>query len=160
MIRNYKPGDLERVLAINDANQPEVGPLDEEKLTFLVSEGPLTRVVVSDGQVEGFLILLQEGSTYRSPNYGWFSERYSTFAYVDRIALTPAVRGSGWGVDFYEQAVQFARTKKKIVLAAEVNTVPPNPRSTRFHEKFGFVEIGRERPYGPDEEVAMLAYPI
>ena len=41
-------------------------------------------------------------------------------------------------------------------LAAEVNIEPPNPRSIRFHERFGFVEVGRLRPYDPDEEVALF----
>ncbi len=42
------------------------------------------------------------------------------------------------------------------MLAAEVNTEPPNPRSLRFHRRFGFIEVARFRPYGPDAEEAML----
>ena len=37
-IEEFTPADAEEVLAINAANQPEVGPMDEEKLHLLVAE--------------------------------------------------------------------------------------------------------------------------
>lgn len=157
MIRDYQPADAAAVLFVNAANQPEVGPMDAAKLELLLTEALLVRVVEIAGAVQGVLILLQEGGTYASPNYAWFGARYPTFAYVDRIALNPAARGSGWGVALYEEALACATAKNKAALVAEVNTIPDNPRSLRFHAKFGFHEVGRERPYGGDEEVAMLA---
>ncbi len=157
MIRDYQPADAQAVLAVNAANQPEVGPMDDAKLQLLLTEALLVRVVDIAGTVEGFMILLEEGGTYASPNYAWFCARYPTFAYVDRIALNPGARGGGWGLALYEEAVACARDNSKIALVAEVNTVPNNPRSLRFHTRFGFQEVGREQPYGGEEEVAMLA---
>lgn len=160
MIRSYSEGDRQAVLDINAANVPEVGTMDGAKFDLLLAEAVDVSVVDVDGQVVGFMILLGPGGTYGSPNYAWFSARYPEFVYVDRIALGEAARGQGWGPQLYERAAAATRTAGAPVLLAEVNTVPPNPRSLRFHEIFGFVEVGREQPYGGDEEVAMLACEI
>ena len=58
------------------------------------------------------------------------------------------------GQNFYRAAEAWAYGTGKSVLAAEVNTVPDNPASHRFHQAFGFVEVGRAKPYGGEEEVA------
>ena len=156
MIRAYRHGDADDVLALNEANVPEVGPMDRTKLDVLADAAALFAVVELDGSIEGALVVLEEGSSYGSPNYRWFSARHDIFAYVDRVMLSPAVRGMGWGVKLYDAGVGTARRLGKGVLTAEVNTEPPNPRSVRFHQAYGFVEVGRERPYGPQEEVAMF----
>ena len=41
-------------------------------------------------------------------------------------------------------------------MLAEVNTVPMNERSLRFHALAGFEEVARCHPYGSAEQVAML----
>ena len=156
MIRPYRPKDAHAVLALNAANVPEVGPLDGTKLALLESESVAFDVLDMDGSVEGALIVLADGGSYGSLNYRWFADRYPRFAYVDRIMLSPEQRGRGWGVELYRRAAAAASHHAKPILTAEVNTVPANPRSLRFHEQFGFVEVGRHKPYGPDEEVAML----
>lgn len=156
MIRPYRVADREAVLAINGANVPEVGEMDEAKLDLLISEAVSFLVVEVDGAVVGLMILLGPGGRYSSPNYRWFSERYDDFVYVDRIALSESARGSGWGPALYEQFEQVARDRNVVTLAAEVNTVPMNERSLRFHKIAGFDEVGRCQPYGGDEEVAML----
>ena len=46
---------------------------------------------------------------------------------------------------------------KKPVMLAEVNIVPPNPRSLRFHEIFGFDPVEQFEPTGSaDYRVVML----
>lgn len=160
MIRRFDGRDRAAVLAINASNVPEVGTMDDSKLDLLLAEAVDVSVVDVDGHVVGFMVLLGPGGDYASPNYAWFTERYDDFVYVDRIAIDEADRGQGWGPRFYERAVEIATVRSAPVLLAEVNTVPPNPRSLRFHEIFGFAEVGREQPYGGDEEVSMLACAI
>lgn len=157
MIRAYAPGDRAAVMALNEANVPEVGPMDEAKLDLLLAEAVSTTVAESEGTVIGFMILLGPGGRYASPNYRWFVERYERFLYVDRIAVAEEARGQGWGPALYTHFEQIAVERGDPVMLAEVNTVPPNPRSLRFHDIFGFAELARCRPYGGDEEVAMLA---
>lgn len=160
MITPYAPHDAEAVLAINSANVPEVGPMDRYKLDSLAAEAAWFPVVRDGEEVLGFAILLSEGATYASPNYKWFSGRHERFSYVDRIALGESARRRGFGGAVYREAIERARASGREVLCAEVNTLPPNPASLAFHERFGFKEVGRVRPYGPDEEVAMLECPI
>jgi predicted GNAT superfamily acetyltransferase len=156
MIRPYEAADRSAVLALNKANEPEVGPLNDAKLDLLIDEALSFLVVDVDGQVVGIMILLGPGGTYSSPNYRWFSERYENFVYVDRIALAESVRGQGWGPTLYARFEALARERGVATMAAEVNTVPLNERSLRFHDIAGFDEVGRCKPYGGDEEVAML----
>ena len=94
---------------------------------------------------------------YPSPNFGWFSERYDSFAYVDRVAVSEADRGAGWGPALYRDFEQWARDNQRPMLCAEVNVVPPNPRSLRFHEIFGFDQLEQFEPTGSDDyRVVML----
>ena len=158
MIRDATPDDHEPLLALNAANVPEVGTMDAARLDFFFEQAPYLKVVDLDGTVAGMLIGLTEATTdYPSKNYGWFRERYDSFAYIDRIAIGETARGQGWGPALYADFQEWAAANDRSRLLAEVNTEPPNQRSLRFHHIFGFVEVGRFRPYGPDEEVAMLA---
>lgn len=158
VIRPARRGDAEALLALNAANVPEVGAMDDTKLSLFLDRAPVVSVLEIGGDVAGMLVGLSERSTfYQSPNFRWFAERYASFAYVDRIALAPEARGGGWGPEFYRRFETFARLTGRPVVCAEVNTVPDNPRSHRFHQRFGFVEVGRAKPYGEEEEVAMYA---
>ncbi len=130
--------------------------MDGAKLKLLLSEAGLVQVVELEGSLEGVMIILEEGGRYLSPNYIYFCDRFERFAYVDRIALAPAARGGGWAQQLYANAEQWGRQNGKSHFACEVNTIPNNPRSLKFHETYGFSEIERRRPYGPDEEVVML----
>lgn len=156
-IRPYTASDAAAVLALNAANQPEVGPLDQTKLDSLVDDATLFLVLEDETthDIAGLLIVLTEGAAYTSPNYRWFAERYERFCYVDRIAIASSFTGQGWGSALYHAAVEAATSSGRDLLCAEVNTIPDNPASHRFHLGNGFVEVARTRPYSPDAEVAM-----
>ncbi len=156
MIREYRPPDREAVLALNEGNVPEVGPMDDTKLDLLIAEAMSILVVDLAEEIVGFMVVLGPDGTYASPNYRWFGERYEDFVYVDRIAIAAEARGQGWGPALYDRFEQVAVERGTTVMAAEVNTVPINERSLHFHQVAGFVEIARCQPYGGDEEVAML----
>ncbi len=160
MIRDYTSADADSVLALNESNIPEVGPMDRAKLALFETESPCFKVVEVEGSVAGMLIMLDETSNYPSPSYRWFRDRHDSFAYVDRIALGEAARGQGWGPALYEVATACGSDNGKPVLCAEVNTVPPNPRSMRFHEINGFVVVDHFQPYGGEETVAMVEKPL
>lgn len=155
-IRDVQPGDERALRALNAGNEPEVGPLDDDRLRLFAAAAIRFRVVVADGTVHGLFVGLAEGVDYASPNYRWFARRHSRFAYVDRIALSPPLRGSGAAHALYDEFESWARGSGRSVLCAEVNVVPPNPRSLRFHEARGFVVVDEVAPYGGDERVAMV----
>jgi predicted GNAT superfamily acetyltransferase len=155
-IRDVEPGD-ERVLrALNASNEPAVGPLDDHRLELFTSAATQFRVVVAGGTINGLFVGLAEGVAYTSPNYRWFSDRHDRFAYVDRIALSPELRGSGAADALYDGFEAWAAGSGRPVVCAEVNVVPPNPRSLRFHRRRGFAVVEEVAPYGGDERVAMV----
>ncbi len=155
-IRPYDAADEAAVRAVNAANVPEVGPLDDDRLALFAVDAARFDVVEAAGEVVGLLVGLVEGSSYASPNYRWFAQRHDRFAYVDRIALQPEARGIGAADALYDAIEADARAAGRPVLCAEVNVVPPNPRSLRFHERRGFEVVGEVAPYGADERVAMV----
>lgn len=155
MIRPAQTSDLDDMLALNQASVPEVGPLDRARIAELVAGSPWSAVVDLDGNVAGLLIGLVHGADYASPNYQWFSRRHERFAYIDRIALAEAARGVGHGPALYRAFETWAVRHGLPVLCAEVNLEPPNPRSLRFHQIYGFEQVGEQVAYGT-YRVAML----
>ncbi len=155
-IRPRRPRDDVAIRAVNAANVPEVGPLDDDRLALFATAAARFDVVDLDGAVAGIFVGLPEGLAYASPNYRWFADRHDRFAYVDRIALQPSLRGRGVADALYESFAGWAAETGRPVVCAEVNTVPPNPRSLRFHERHGFVVVDEQAPYGGDERVAMV----
>lgn len=155
-IRPRTPDDDDAIRRVNAANVPEVGPLDDGRHALFAVGAERFDVVEVDGAVAGLFVGLAEGLDYASPNYRWFAERHPRFAYVDRIALEPPARGIGIADELYAAFERWAAETGRPVVCAEVNLVPPNPRSMRFHERRGFVSVGELAPYGTDERVAMV----
>ena len=154
-MRDLLPGDEVWVRRLNAENEPEVGPLDDDRFA-LFSAAARFRVVVADGRIGGLFVGLGEGLDYASPNYRWFAARHDRFAYVDRIALAPTLRGRGVADAVYDEFEGWARASGRGVVCAEINTEPPNPRSLGFHRRRGFVVVDETAPYGGDERVAMV----
>ncbi len=157
MIRPFTETDTDQVLALNAANVPEVGEMDADQLSGFAEWAPYLQVVEVEGAIVGLLIGLTENLPYGSPNYAWFAERHPTFAYVDRIAIDEGQRGAGWGPALYRAFEAWVAESGRSLLCAEVNTEPPNPRSLRFHDLFGFDMVAQVEPYGtPDYRVGMM----
>ena len=142
-LRPYEPADAEPVLALNQANLDAVGWLDAERLAWLVDLADSALVADAGGDLAGFAITLVPGSPYDSVNYGWFSQRYDDFSYLDRIVVAPAYRRSGVGTLIYDAAEDRARRHGR--LTAEVYIDPPNESSLAFHRRRGYAQVGRLR---------------
>jgi predicted GNAT superfamily acetyltransferase len=155
-IRPVRRADLPAVRALNAANVPAVGPLDDDRVELFLTAAEAFWVAVADDAVVGLFVGLLAGHDYASPNYRWFAQRNERFAYVDRIALAPEARGSGLADTLYDRWEEVARSADVAVLCAEVNTVPPNPRSLAFHRRRGVLPVAEVAPYGDDRRVAML----
>ena len=150
-LRPYAPADAASAHALNQANVPEVGAADADRWAWLTSLADHADVVDDGGAVVAVLLGFAEGSAYDSPNYRWFAARHERFAYVDRIAVAEPFRGAGLAQGLYHSFEAWARDRGIGVLCAEVNTVPPNPRSLRFHQRLGFEVVADIEPW-PDTE--------
>ncbi|CAI8347199.1 MAG: hypothetical protein CMA41_04180 [Euryarchaeota archaeon] len=133
--------DVESAWAINEQGLPGTGQVSQQELSNLLNLSVLSIGAFQEGEMLGFVICLSPGTTYGSLNYAWFNERFDSFIYVDRIAVSKAHRNHGVGTKLYEIVVSYSQ-EHNIPIAAEVNLEPPNPGSMRFHTRFGFEEIG------------------
>jgi predicted GNAT superfamily acetyltransferase len=129
-----------RLLALNNAHEQELSWLEPPRLEHIVEHAFLARRI---GNVDAFLLALDQDAPYDSPNFLWFRERYPSFVYVDRIVVAPSARGRGYARklyrDLFEQAAQAGHER----IVCEVNSVPPNPESEAFHAALGFIGVGR-----------------
>ncbi len=94
------------------------------------------------GEADAFLVALDQGADYDSPNFLWFRDRFERFVYVDRIAVAPQARGRGLARALYEALIARARAAGHDRIVCEVNADPPNPASDAFHAALGFAVIG------------------
>jgi predicted GNAT superfamily acetyltransferase len=133
-------GDLGRVLALNNAHAVETSPLDGPRLTAL--HRAAFRATGIGAGAEAFLIALDQGAAYGSPNFLWFRDRYPRFVYVDRVVTAPACRGRGFARALYADLFAAAEAAGHDRVVCEVNSDPPNPASAAFHAGLGFREVG------------------
>ena len=146
-IRELTPADLDACVELNNGSIPAVSEADATKMAKLVAESLVSLVAVHDDEIVGFCVNFGPGADYHSVNYRWFCDRYSDFAYLDRIVVAPSARSMGIGAALY------AAVEERIAgtpwLFCEVNLRPRNDGSLRFHARLGFVEVGQqETDYG------------
>ena len=100
------------------------------------------RFVELDEQVAGFVLTMAPGTDYDSENYRWHATRYDdAFYYLDRIVIAEEMRRRGLAGFVYDAMEDVARRFGRMTL--EVNVDPPNHGSLAFHERRGYVEVGR-----------------
>ena len=143
MIRDAAPPDFEALVRLNAESERFLSPLAAPRLRLLHAQSAWHRVVDVDGGVAAFLLAFREGAAYDSENYLWFAARYPRFLYIDRVVVDSAWRSQRLGTLLYEDLFAHARASGVPRVTCEFDVEPPNPASARFHEKFGFREVGR-----------------
>lgn len=144
-LRPATTADFAAILALNEESVAALSPLTRERLAALDACAALHLVVEDGARVIAFLLALREGAAYDSPNYRWFAQRFERFLYVDRVVVSTSARGRGVGARLYEALFEFAATQAVGPVSCEYDVEPPNPASERFHARFGFREVGRQR---------------
>ena len=108
----------------------------------------------NDNNICGFLLVLPSGLDYQSLNYKWFTERYSDFAYIDRIAISSKFRGLGIGKSLY---LDLERSLDEYnMIACEFNIEPPNPISKSFHESLNYKNVGFQFTENNTKKVSLM----
>lgn len=157
-IRSYRSEDFPRLFEANEASVPGVGAETEESLAKWITMSTCLVATDADDQALGFITVMELGQpAYDSPNMRWFEsyaeETGKSVVYVDRIALSPAARGQKLGEALYQAAFEHFNSRDEI--GCEVNTLPPNPGSHRFHKRLGFQSVG-ETTYRRGEKAVMF----
>lgn len=156
VLRPLTSDDAAAVLAINEASVHHLAPMDEAEYLWFLDAAALALGADLDGELAGFVLVLDPGLAYDSRNYAWFSERYDAFAYLDRVAIDERARRQGFGTAIYD-AVEAAATDRGVPLLLEVNIEPPNHPSLAFHAARGFEEVGTLEHDGGAKVVRLLA---
>jgi predicted GNAT superfamily acetyltransferase len=140
-LRDLGPDDHGALHAINEAGTPGVHTASLEELAAITRMSCLALAAEEDGAIVAFCQVLAPGAPYDSVNYRWFSARYDDFIYLDRVAVAPEYRGRGIGASLYAEV---ERRTRAAWFTLEVNLVPRNEGSLRFHARHGFHEVGQQ----------------
>jgi uncharacterized protein len=154
---------LPQALALNNANVPAVSVSDPDGMAKLLELSDVALAVIEEDApdvLRAFALLMSPGIEYSSENYQWFSNRGTNFLYLDRIVVADDAQNQGVGRAIYEAVFAAAAERGRVEVACEVNVDPPNPGSLRFHDRLGFVEVGRLSTKGDSVVVALLAAPV
>jgi predicted GNAT superfamily acetyltransferase len=133
------------ILALNEEFVHVLAPLSRERLELLSTLASYYRVALDLGHVVGFVLAFGSETHHDSVNFRWFAARYPSFLYVDRVVVSSHRQGTGVGSLLYQDLFAFARREGYERVTCEIDADPPNPRSERFHERFGFVEVGTQQ---------------
>jgi uncharacterized protein len=145
--------DRPRMLELNRASERELSALDEQRLEWIMGLAHSAVVAERAGELVGFALAIAPGTAYDSENYRWFSARYESFLYLDRIVVGASQRRLGIGTRLYDDMEAAAMPFQRMV--CEVNVLPPNPASLAFHLARGYTQIDRLE-HGPEKVVALL----
>jgi predicted GNAT superfamily acetyltransferase len=139
--------DVEAVLALNEESVRALAPMARADLARSRRLTSHTVVCELDGLVGGFAIAYPPGTAYDSVNYLWHAERFPDFLYLDRIAVSAAMRRRGIATAIYDAMEDAARARGRMV--CEIYSEPPNTVSIAFHLSRGYREIGHlDQPNG------------
>jgi uncharacterized protein len=141
------------MLGLNNAHATQLSWLTPELLAQIVGQAYRAWRI---GEVDAFLLALDETASYHSPNFRWFRDRFTRFVYVDRIVVAQAARGRGLARRLYDALIRQASATGHERIVCEVNLSPPNPESDAFHSALGFTEIGSASIHGGAKTVRYL----
>lgn len=156
-IRSATPSDFAPICALNLAEVQHTSPMDLPRLAVLDGLSCYHRVACVDGTVAAFLLAMCSGAAYENDNFGWFATKFPRFIYVDRVVVSAAHRGLKLGSHLYDDLFAHARERGYPLVTCEYNLVPPNEPSRRFHDRFGFRELGTQWVGGGTKQVSLQA---
>ena len=157
VIRDVRPEDYDFILNVNEINVEVLSPMPMERMLWLKEMSELFLTAEVDGVPAAFLIAIREGKPYDSENYVWFSEKYPEFLYIDRIVIDEPFRADGLGRRLYDAVKEHARATGVKVVTCEMDTIPYNETSLKFHEAMGFKEVGEQIIRGGAIKVSLKA---
>lgn len=163
VMRAATAADHPAILALNLASESLLSPMDAARLAQLDTQAAYHRVAVdadAEGHVAAFLLAFCDGADYDSVNYRWFAQRYDSFLYVDRVAVSDAHQGRGLGAALYADLFAFAREQGIPRVVCEYYSVPLNAGSQRFHARQGFTEVGTQWLPDARKQVSFQLAPV
>lgn len=131
--------DQPALLALNNDYATELSWQSPESFAQLLHRAWFARRI---GRADALLISFDQDADYQNANFAWFGARYPRFVYIDRVVVASAARGKGYARRLYAELIDAARSAGHDHLVCEINSEPPNPVSTAFHQQLGFTMVG------------------
>jgi predicted GNAT superfamily acetyltransferase len=154
-IRDVLPDELAQLLALNQSNLPHVGAISLAEMQHLHSQASYFRVAEFKDQISGFLIAFDPQADYGSLNFLWFKKRYPDFVYIDRIIIVAGARRKGIAFALYRDLEDFAAQRHIPLMTCEYNLQPQNEISRKFHQRYGFIEVGTQETENGKKTVSL-----
>jgi hypothetical protein len=142
------------IIKLNSENMPAVGRLDEKLFKKFLEYSDYFKLLKYDNKFIGFMIGLLPNRPYNSINYKWFEKKYKSFIYIDRIIISFKYQNKGFGTLFYDDLKNCFKDSYDS-MTCEINIIPKNDISMRFHKKYGFKEVGQQRTENGKKLVSM-----
>ncbi len=141
---NAKSYHKDFIINLNSEHMPAVGGLDEKYYVSFLDYADYFKLIKYNNQFIGFMIALLPDRPYDSVNYKWFEKKYESFIYIDRIVISSDYQNQGFGGYFYDDLKNDFKDDYDF-MTCEVNIIPRNDISMKFHKKYGFEEVGQQR---------------
>ena len=127
------------LLRTNNASAVETSLLSQERFDQLIGAARIATFVQPGA---AFLLAFEHSDIYDGGHFQWFQRRFDKFIYVDRVVVSEEHRRHGLGRRLYADLFERAQKLGHTAIVCEVNALPPNPVSDRFHAAHGFSEVG------------------
>ena len=157
IIEDIKKKDFEDIINLNKKFITVLNDLTLKDLIYFKKISPYFKTLKIGDKFEGFIITLFPNCNYKSENYIWFNSRFKSFIYIDRICISNKQQQKGYGFAIYKDLLKNIKKKVKRI-TCEVNLIPENFISNRFHKKFGFEEIGTQYIDNKKKMVSLKEY--
>ncbi len=167
-IRPMTEADLDAVLAINDLNTDDVGPLDAGALAGLLADSRIALVAESpqgpEGGVVGFCLVVDPTCAHPTPRAAWALGAAQPDLHMERVAFDMRFSGLGLGLLLYDEldarieALRAASPFGEIRFSSMVRLQPPNEHAIGFHAKRGFEIVDQATFDGVTVGVAVKTY--
>jgi len=157
-IRPATEADYDFILRINEENIEVLAPMDRARLLYLIDMPSKVSVAFCGEERAAFIITMTDSVTkYESENFRWFKEHYDRFLYIDRVVIDAPFRRAGLGRTLYQRIFNYAKENNIPVVTAEIDTIPYNEASLRFHKSMGFEEVGAQYVRNNSVKVSLQA---
>ena len=143
-IRDASQSDFDAICLLNLAEVQHTSQMDSHRLLELHRLASFHKVACVNGVIVAFILAMRSDALYENDNFNWFSRRYHSFIYVDRIVVSSTSRGLRLGSLLYDELFRYAKYHSIPLITCEYNIDPPNEASRMFHDKFGFKEQGTQ----------------
>ncbi|MBW6463731.1 MAG: GNAT family N-acetyltransferase [Firmicutes bacterium] len=155
ILRAVKENDFQSIVKLNANEVENTSVMDIERIRFLDEISDYHKIAICDGNITAFLLAMRSSAPYINENFRWFSNRYKSFLYIDRIVVAEGYKGRGIGSLLYRDIFNYAANKNITYIACEINSAPPNKPSQEFHTGHGFKEVGRQWLEDGKKQVSM-----